>query len=91
MKKFAIACVAVLATAMSLTSCGDTNYCYEITAKAKVLGMEASYPYYEWCTSNELDTRKEAIKQSLLKLGADENTISITAKRTNKSQADCHK
>ena len=91
MKKFAIACVAVLATAMSLTSCGDTNYCYEITAKAKVLGMEASYPYYEGCTSNELDTRKEAIKQSLLKLGADENTISITAKRTNKSQSDCHK
>lgn len=91
MKKFAVACAVVLATAMSLTSCGDTNYCYEITAKAKVLGIEASYPYYEWCTSNELDTRKETIKQSLLKLGADENTISITAKRTNKSQSDCHK
>ena len=91
MKKFAIACVAVLATAMLLTSCGDTNYCYEVTATGKVLGIEASYPYYEWCTSNELDARKEAIKQSLIKLGADENTITITAKRTSKSQSDCHK
>lgn len=91
MKKFAIACAVVLATTLSLTSCGDTNYCYEVTATAKVLGAETSYPYYEWCTSNELDARKEAIKQTLIKLGADENTITISAKRSNKSQADCHK
>ncbi len=91
MKKFAIACAVVLATTLSLTSCGDTNYCYEVTATAKVLGFETNYPYYEWCTSNELDARKEAIKQTLIELGADENTITITAKKSNKSQADCHK
>ena len=45
MKKFAIACAIVLAAGM-MTSCGDTNYCWEITQTVKVLGVETSTTTY---------------------------------------------
>ena len=35
MKKMIIACAVVLAACLS--SCGDTNYCYEITTKVPTL------------------------------------------------------
>ena len=40
MKKFVIACAIILAGVLS--SCGDTNYCYEVTATINVLGYDDS-------------------------------------------------
>ena len=90
MKKFAIACAVVLATTLSLTSCGDTNYCYEVTVKTNVL-VEASTTHYFWGTSNELDAFKDELRKGQEAIGISKDAIEITAKRTSKSQSDCHK
>ena len=52
MKKFVIACAVILAGVLS--SCGDTNYCYEVTATINVLGTTVSQTFYVWGTSNDL-------------------------------------
>ena len=88
MKKIVIACAVLLAGVLS--SCGDTNYCYEVTTK--VAGpIEISTTTYHWCTSNELEVIKTDLKESQTALGVSEDLITITAKRTNKSEGDCHK
>lgn len=81
MKKFLFAAACVLA--LGLTSCGDTNYCYEVTAKYKVGGIPKSTTYLWWGTKNDLKTYEQTLKESL---GDD---TELSSKRTNKSQSDC--
>ena len=90
MKKFIVACAVVLGAGL-FASCGDTQYCYEITATANVLGMEISETSYSWCTSNEIKAAEADLKKTLVNMGASEDAIKLSSKRTNKSQADCHK
>lgn len=90
MKKLIVACAVVLGAGL-FASCGDTNYCYEITATANVLGLEISETSYEWCTSNSIKAAEADLKKTLVNMGASEDAIKITSKRTSKSQSDCHK
>lgn len=87
MKKMIIACAVVLAA--SLSSCGDTNYCYEVTTTVTILGNPTSTTTLFWGTSNELDAYKEDIRKGQETLGISKDAIEITAKRTGKSQSDC--
>lgn len=89
MKKFAIACVAVLATAMSLTSCGDTNYCYEVTVTYKLMGKETSSTNKVWCTSNELDAVIAKKEAALEEIGVSKESIKTEYERTFLNQSDC--
>lgn len=90
MKKMIIACAVVLAACLS--SCGDTNYCYEVTTKVPTLtgGTHEEIVYF-WGTSNELDAFKDKLLKGQEALGISKDAIKITAKPTNKSQSDCHK
>ena len=90
MKKMIIACAVVLAACLS--SCGDTNYCYEVTTKFQTLtGGTHEEKIYLWTTSNELDAWKEKYIKVKEAMGISKDAIEITAKRTSKSQSDCHK
>lgn len=89
MKKIVIACAVVLAGVLS--SCGDTNYCYEITQQYSVLDSEHITTTYMWGTSNELDAMIDDIKASLEAMGLSKDAYIVTYKRaTNKSQEDCY-
>lgn len=87
MKKLLIAAACVLA--VGLTSCGDTNYCYEVTETYELLGSH-SYTHLWWGTKNDLKTYEQTLKDAAVKIGADEKSINISSKRTSKSQSDCH-
>jgi len=88
MKKFAIACAIVLAAGLS--SCGDTNYCYEVTTSYNLLGQTISATSYVWTTSNEIDASAEQIKKNLAATGViSEDAITVDYKKANKSQDDC--
>ena len=87
MKKMIIACAVVLAACLS--SCGDTNYCYEVTVKTNVL-VETSTTHYFWGTSNELDAFKDELRKGQEAIGISKDAIEITAKRTSKSASDCY-
>lgn len=87
MKKFAIACAVVMATALSLTSCGDTQYCYEVTTKYTFAGKESSISYNIWCTSNELDASIKSKEAAYEKLGY--TGCETTYKKNNNSKSDC--
>ena len=88
MKKFAIACAIVLAAGLS--SCGDTNYCYELTAKWNVLGVESSKTKMVWTTSNEIDASVAEWKKALASTGIiSEDAIDITYKKASNSQEEC--
>ena len=89
MKKMIIACAVVLAACLS--SCGDTNYCYELTTTVTVAGLSNSSTSYVWGTSNELDAFKDELRKGQEAIGISKDAIEITAKRTSKSQSDCHK
>ena len=89
MKKFIVACAVVLSAGL-FASCGDTNYCYEVTITVNVLGSHSDTEYF-WGTSNELKAYEADLKKRQADLGIDENTIQISHKRTSKSQSDCHK
>ena len=86
MKKIVIACAVIMAGVF--TSCGDTNYCYEVTTKVNG-AIELSTTTYHWCTSNELEAIKADLKEAQTALGIDEKLITITATRTHKSSEDC--
>jgi len=86
MKKIIIASAILMAGIF--TSCGDTNYCYEVTTKVTA-PIEFSTTTYHWCTSNELEAIKADLKETQTALGIPEEYITITAKRTNKSESDC--
>lgn len=89
MKKLAIVCAIVLAAGLS--SCGDTNYCYEVTATYKISGWEKTETTLWWGTKNELKSYEQTVKDITAKIpGVTEETITITSKRANKSQSDCH-
>ena len=88
MKKIIIACAVIMAGVF--TSCGDTNYCYEVTTKENGT-IELSTTTYHWCTSNELEAIKADLKETQKNMGIAEDKITITAVRTNKSEGDCHK
>lgn len=91
MKKFIVACAVVLSAGL-FASCGDTNYCYEITATAEVpIVGTITQTSYSWCTSNEIKAAEADLKTALVNMGASEDAIKLSSKRTNKSQADCHK
>ena len=53
MKKIIFASAIVLASLLS--SCGDTSYCYELTATVTIDGIKTSSSTHIWATSNELD------------------------------------
>ncbi len=78
-----------IALAGILTSCGDTNYCYELTTTVNILGTTTTVVSYDWCTANEIGVAKEELKQAQLNMGISEDCITITAKRTHKSEEDC--
>ena len=88
MKKMIVACAVVLAACLS--SCGDTNYCYELTTTVTVAGLSNSATSYVWGTSNELDAWKEKYIKVKEAMGISKDAIEITAKRTRKSQSDCY-
>ena len=88
MKKIVIAFAVLLAGVLS--SCGDTNYCYEVTTTIKA-PIEVTTTTYHWCTSNELEAIKEDLKETQKNLGIAEDNITIKATRTSKSEGDCHK
>lgn len=89
MKKFAIACAVVLATTLSLTSCGDTNYCYEVTTTYTLLGQSLNLNYKVWGTSNELDAAIAQKEAYVEKLGVSKDAIKTDYKKSSLSQADC--
>lgn len=89
MKKMIIACAVLLAGVLS--SCGDTNYCYEITTTFTILNSTTTNITYTWGTSNELDAAIAEAKASCEKLGLSEDAYSVTYKRTSKSESDCRK
>lgn len=84
MKKFAIACAIVLAAGLS--SCGDTNMCYEVSVK--VTGVPELKSYY-WGTSNDLKAYEQDLKDKQKALGISEDAITVTHSKANKSQDDC--
>ncbi len=88
MKKTLIAVAVVLAAGM-MSSCNDTNYCYEITQTYKLLGTEVSHTYKWWGTKNDLKTYEQTLKDAATNLGADESTVTINSHRTTKSQDEC--
>ena len=89
MKKMIIACAVVLAACLS--SCGDTNYCYEVTTKLPTLtGGTYEEKIYLWMTPNELDAWKEEYIKAKEAISISKDDIKITAKRTRKSQSDCY-
>lgn len=87
MKKIVIACAVIMTGVLS--SCGDTNYCYEITQKYNVLGVETSATSYVWGTSNELDAAIDEIEATFEAMGLSKDAYSIKYKKANKSQEDC--
>lgn len=92
MKKLIISCAILLSAAM-FTSCNnDPNapHCWEVTITVNMLGMPITTNQYVWCTEAELDAEKQAIKEQQKQAGVSEDFITITSKRSNKSQADCH-
>ena len=88
MKKMIIACAVVLAACLS--SCGDTNYCYEVTTTVTILGNPTSTTTHFWGTSNELDAYTDKLLKGQEALRISNDAIDITAKPTNKSQSDCY-
>ena len=89
MKKTIIACAVVLAACLS--SCGDTNYCYEVTTKLPTLtGGTYEEKIYLWMTPNELDAWKEEYIKAKEAISISKDDIKIKAKRTSKSKSDCY-
>ena len=90
MKKLIVACAVVLSAGL-FASCGDTNFCYEITTTYSLLGVETTTVDYYWGTSNDLKAYEADLKAGLKQLGLSEDAIKMSSKRTGKSQADCKK
>lgn len=88
MKKFVIACAVILAGVLS--SCGDTNYCYEVTATINVLGTTTSQTFYVWGTSNDLEASMAELDADMEAAGISKDSYKIEYKRANKSQSDCY-
>ena len=87
MKKFAIACAVLLSGVLS--SCGDTNYCYELKTEVTILGITTSSVSYVWGTSNDLDVAIDEAEAALEATGVSKDAYSITYKKANKSLEEC--
>ena len=87
MKKIVIACAVILAGVLS--SCGDTNYCYKLTATVSALGVTTTEETYVWGTSNDLDAAIAEFDAQMEALGITKEYYSIDYQRTNKSESDC--
>ena len=88
MKKIVFACAILLASVLS--SCGDTNYCYEVKETIKIAGLETTITEYLWCTSNELDAAIAELEAEIVEeYGLSKDALKVTYKQTHKSQADC--
>ena len=70
----ALACVAI-----AFTSCGDTEMCYKITVKTKILGIENSTTYYERATKNNIKDKEDELKAALEATGVSEDAITISS------------
>ena len=88
MKKFVIACAVILAGVLS--SCGDTNYCYEVTATINVLGTTVSQTFYVWGTSNDLEASMAELDAEMEASGISKDSYTVEYKKTKKSQSDCY-
>ena len=89
MKKVIIACAAVLA--LGLTSCGDTNFCYEVKSTYSIGGIEFSTTSFVWTTKNEIKAYEQQAKNTAKQLGASEDAIKISSAITTFSQEECNK
>ena len=88
MKKIIIACAVILAGILS--SCGDTNYCYKLTATVNALGVTTTEETYVWGTSNDLDAAIAEFDAQMEAVGISKEFYSIEYQRTNKSESDCN-
>ncbi|MBO4362097.1 MAG: hypothetical protein J5823_04855 [Paludibacteraceae bacterium] len=86
MKKVIIACAAVLA--LGLTSCGDTNYCYEVKQTFKLLGVESTLTSHVWTTKNEIKAYEADLKAAGEKAGYTDFKITSTI-MLGVSKEDC--
>jgi hypothetical protein len=82
MKKFAIACVAVFA--LALTSCGEVEKCYKITVS--YAGYSASS--YVWGTGNDVSAAVAETEAAYEAAGVD--GVEISYAPTSKSAGDCY-
>ena len=64
---------------IAFTSCGDTEMCYKITVKTKILGIENSTTYYERATKNNIKDREDELKAALEATGVSEDAITISS------------
>ena len=88
MKKIVIAFAVLLAGVLS--SCGDTNYCYEVTETINIAGISTTVTEYLWATSNEIDAAIAELEQEIVEeYGLSKDALKVTYKKTNKSEADC--
>lgn len=87
MKKIIIACAVILAGILS--SCGDTNYCYELTTTVNLFGVSTTETSHVWGTSNELDAVIAETKSIFEQQGIADDAIVITYKRVQKSMEEC--
>jgi hypothetical protein len=87
MKKIIIACAVILAGVLS--SCGDTNYCYKLTATVSAPGVTFTEETYVWGTSNDLDAAIAEFDAQMETLGISKDFYKLEYQRTNKSQSDC--
>ena len=87
MKKIVIACAVILAGVFS--SCGDTNYCYKLTATVNALGVTTTTETYVWGTSNDLDAAIAEFDAQMELAGISKDFYKLEYQRTNKSQSDC--
>ncbi|MBQ7672458.1 MAG: hypothetical protein IJS49_05210 [Paludibacteraceae bacterium] len=88
MKKLFVACAIVLSAGL-FASCGDTQYCYEITTTYTILGQQLSNTTRAWCTKNEIKSYEASAKDAAVKLGASEDAIKVSSKLTGLSQNEC--
>lgn len=89
MKKFALALAVVLAGVF--TSCGDTNYCYEVTETLNIMGVSTTIVEYVWATSNEIDAAIAELETEIIEeYGLSKDALKVTYKKINKSEADCY-
>ena len=86
MKKIIIACAALLT--LGLTSCGDTNYCYEVKQTYKILGQEVIIKTYNWTTKNDIKAYEASLKAAGEKAGYTDFKVESIAK-IGVSKEDC--
>ena len=88
MKKLFIACAIVLSAGL-FTSCGDTEYCYEITSTYSIFGVSTTVTNKAWCTKNDIKSYEAKAKETAVALGAQESDVKVSSKLTGLSRDEC--